>query len=201
MRDGKDGSLQGIVAEVRACRVCAGPIEPRPVLRARASARLCIASQAPGTKVHASGIPFMDASGVRLREWLGLSPEAFYDERHVAIIPMGFCFPGQNAAGGDLPPRKECAPLFRARLFAQLPNLRLTLLIGHYAQAWHLKDQMKKSLTETVAHWRDYPNHLMPLPHPSWRNNGWIKANPWFEAELLPDLRQRVQSALAERAA
>jgi uracil-DNA glycosylase len=189
------------VAEVRACAVCADFIEPRPVLRARATARLCIASQAPGTKVHASGVPFMDQSGVRLREWLALTPDEFYDEDKVAILPMGFCFPGQNAAGGDLPPRKECAPRFRDRLFAQLPHVRLTLLIGHYAQAWHLKDQIKGSLTETVAHWRDYPKHLMPLPHPSWRNNGWLRTNLWFEAELLPELRKRVRGALAERAA
>jgi uracil-DNA glycosylase len=143
----------------------------------------------------------MDASGVRLREWLALTPDEFYEEDNVAILPMGFCFPGQNAAGGDLPPRKECAPRFRDRLFAELPNLRLTLLIGHYAQAWHLKGQIKGSLTETVAHWRDYPKHLMPLPHPSWRNNGWLRTNPWFEAELLPELRKRVRGALAERAA
>jgi uracil-DNA glycosylase len=201
MRQPQETGLDAVVAEVRVCRVCAGFIEPRPVLRARAGARLCIASQAPGTKVHASGVPFTDASGDRLREWLGLSSDEFYDERKVAIIPMGFCFPGQNATGGDLPPRKECAPLFRERLFAQLPNLRLTLLIGHYAQAWHLKDQMKKSLTETVASWRDYPKHLMPLPHPSWRNNGWIRTNPWFASELLPELRKRVRSVLAERAA
>jgi uracil-DNA glycosylase len=188
--------LSKVLAEIRACRACAPALEPRPVLRASASARLCIVGQAPGTRVHASGVPFSDPSGVRLRGWLGLTPEQFYDEERVAIIPMGFCFPGQDAKGGDLPPRRECASLWREQLFARLPAIRLTLLIGQYAQAWHLKGVTKSSLTETVAQWRDYPESLMPLPHPSWRNNGWLKANPWFEAALLPDLRTRVRRSL-----
>jgi uracil-DNA glycosylase len=193
--------LAQIVGEIRACRACAPAVVPRPVLRASPTARLCIVSQAPGTKVHASGVPFTDASGDRLRSWLGVTPEEFYDESRVAIIPMGFCFPGQNEKGADLPPRRECAPLWRDRLFGALPQMRLTLLIGQYAQAWHLKGETAASLTETVARWRDYPTRLMPLPHPSWRNNGWLKANPWFESELLPTLRKRVRRALSEHAA
>jgi len=197
----EEEALAQIVGEIRACRACAPAIAPRPVLRASTTARLCIVSQAPGTKVHASGIPFTDASGDRLRSWLGVTPEEFYDERRVAIIPMGFCFPGQNEKGADLPPRRECASLWRDRLFATLQPMQLTLLIGQYAQAWHLKGKIATSLTETVARWRDYPPNLMPLPHPSWRNNGWIKANPWFESDLLPTLRKRVRRALSEQAA
>ena len=190
--------LAALLREIRACRACAAqlPHLPRPVLRASATARLCVVGQAPGTRVHATGIPFNDPSGVRLRAWLGLTPERFYDETHVAIIPMGFCFPGQDEAGGDLPPRPECAPLWRDRLFAKLPALHLTLLIGRYAQLWHLRREVRASLTETVAHWRHYPADVMPLPHPSWRNNGWLRRNPWFEAELLPELKMRVQKVL-----
>src|SRR5262249_29355737 len=179
--------------ELRAGGVCAGSLkhEPRPVLLARPSARLVIAGQAPGTRVHASGTPFTDPSGDRLRNWLGIDSETFYDERRVAIIPMGFCFPGLDANGGDLPPRKECAPLWHERLFGELKQVRLTLAVGLYAQAWHLKGRTKASLTETVKAWREYGPEIMPLPHPSWRNNAWVKKNPWFEAELLPALRKR----------
>jgi uracil-DNA glycosylase len=148
--------------------------------------------------VHASGRPFTDPSGDRLREWLGIDSEAFYDESRVAIIPMGFCFPGLDENGGDLPPRKECAPLWRERLFGELKHVKLTLLVGLYAQAWHLKEQRKSSLTETVAAWREYGPKFMPLPHPSWRNNAWVKKNPWFADELLPVLRKRVASVLAD---
>ncbi len=188
-----------LLSEIRACRVCAAhlPHEPRPVLRARSSARLCIVGQAPGTRVHASGKPFTDPSGDRLREWLGVDEATFYDERRIAIVPMGFCFPGLDANGGDLPPRRECAPLWRERLFAELKLIQLTLAVGSYAQAWHLKGRKKASLTETVKAWREYGPHIMPLPHPSWRNNAWVKKNPWFEAELLPTLRRRVARVLS----
>ncbi len=191
-------TFDALLTEVRACRVCAShlPHEPRPVVRARPTARLCIVGQAPGTRVHASGVPFTDPSGDRLRSWLGIDEATFYDERRVAIVPMGFCFPGLDAKGGDLPPRRECAPLWRERLFAELKQIELTLVVGSYAQAWHLKGCKKASLTETVRAWREYgPQHL-PLPHPSWRNNAWVKKNPWFEAELLPELRRRVAKVL-----
>jgi uracil-DNA glycosylase len=199
-------SLDNLLHELSACRICrdapvygaALPHEPRPVIQASPTARLCIASQAPGTRVHLSGRPFTDASGVRLRAWLGLDEASFYDARRVAIVPMGHCFPGQDAKGADLPPRRECAPLWRQRIFAALPALELILLIGQYAQAWHLGPEAKGGLTATVGRWREILGGenrpaLLPLPHPSWRNNGWLKAHPWFEAELLPDLRGRVR--------
>lgn len=172
------------------------------MLRVSATARLCISSQAPGTRVHRSGIPFTDASGDRLRSWLGVTPDEFYDTRRVAIIPMGFCFPGQDAKGADLPPRPECAPLWRERLLRAVPQIELMLLVGQYAQRWHLKDeQARSSLTEMVGAWREILHQtqrprLLPMPHPSWRNNGWLKANPWFEAELLPELRREVRRFL-----
>jgi uracil-DNA glycosylase len=189
-----------LLAEIRACRVCAPALahEPRPVLRARPSARLVIVGQAPGTRVHASGTPFTDPSGDRLRRWLDVDSETFYDERRVAIIPMGFCFPGLDESGGDLPPRKECGPLWREKLLAELKQVKLTLLVGQYAQAWHLKERRRKTLTETVQAWRAYGPEFVPLPHPSWRNNGWVKKNPWFETELIPALRKRVVSVLAD---
>jgi uracil-DNA glycosylase len=199
-------SLDNLLHELSACRICRDapvygaplPHEPRPVIQASPTARLCIASQAPGTRVHLSGRPFTDASGVRLRAWLGLDEASFYDARRVAIVPMGHCFPGQDAKGADLPPRRECAPLWRQRIFAALPALELILLIGQYAQAWHLGAEAKGGLTATVGRWREILGGenrpaLLPLPHPSWRNNGWLKAHPWFEAELLPDLRGRVR--------
>ncbi|MBI1211098.1 MAG: uracil-DNA glycosylase family protein [Alphaproteobacteria bacterium] len=192
-------SFATLLTEIRACRVCAAelPHEPRPVLQARPSARLVIVGQAPGTRVHASGTPFTDPSGDRLRSWLGIDSETFYDERRIAIIPMGFCFPGLDDKGGDLPPRRECAPLWREKLFSALKHVELTLLVGQYAQAWHLKERRKSSLTETVQAWREYGPDFIPLPHPSWRNNAWVKKNPWFETELLPVLRKRVAAALA----
>jgi uracil-DNA glycosylase len=185
-----------LLREIRACRICAGelPHEPRPVIRAKETARIVIAGQAPGTRVHASGMPFTDPSGDRLREWMGVTKDTFYDDTKIAIVPMGFCFPGLDAKGGDLPPRKECAPAWRDKVFAKLKNVELTLLVGQYSQAWHLKTQ--KTLTETVAAWRDYGPQTIPLPHPSWRNNAWIKKNPWFEAELLPHLRRRISRIL-----
>ncbi|WP_324133424.1 uracil-DNA glycosylase family protein [Bosea sp. (in: a-proteobacteria)] len=201
---GSDG-LEALLAELRACRICRDapsrgpplPHEPRPVIQASATARLCIAGQAPGTRVHASGLPFTDPSGVRLRGWLGLDEGRFYDAAKVAIVPMGHCFPGLDAKGGDRPPRAECAPAWRARVFAGLPAVELVLAIGRYAQLWHLREAAAGTLSETVADWRaiwarpDRPR-ILPLPHPSWRNNAWLRRHPWFEAELVPVLRQEV---------
>lgn len=196
--------LERLLAEIRACRVCRDapsgprlPHEPRPVLRATATARILIVGQAPGTRVHASGLPFDDRSGDRLRAWMNVSPEVFYDERRIAIAPMGFCFPGQDAKGADLPPRPECAPLWRPRLMAALTSVDLILLVGTHAQRWYLGRRDAASLTGTV---RAGPRLLpgprpplaLPLPHPSWRNTGWLKANPWFETAVLPRLRTEV---------
>ncbi len=190
--------LNRLLADIRACRICAPylPHGVRPVIRASATARLAIASQAPGLRVHKTGLSFNDPSGDRLRDWLGMDRETFYDERRVAIIPMGFCFPGHDAKGGDKPPRRECAPTWQAPLSAALPTFKLTLLVGSYALAWHLGDRRKASMTETVRAWREYAPRIIPLPHPSWRNNGWLRKNPWFEAELLPYLRKRVRAAV-----
>lgn len=190
--------LAALVEAARACRVCAAhlPHGPRPVLRAAASARLLIVGQAPGSKVHATGIPWNDASGDRLRDWLALDRETFYDARRIAIVPMGFCYPGRDARGGDLPPRPECAPLWHPPLRAALTGVGLTLLVGHYAQAYYLGRHRRSSLTETVRAWADYGPAVVPLPHPSWRNTGWLKKNPWFEAELLPVLRARARQVL-----
>jgi uracil-DNA glycosylase len=203
------GALDALVQQIRACRICRDapiaaslPHEPRPVLRVSPTARLCICSQAPGTRVHASGTPFTDPSGDRLRAWMGVTPETFYDSGRIAIVPMGFCFPGLDAKGGDLPPRRECAPNWRTPLFEALPQFELVLLVGSYAQGWHLGKQARPSLTETVANWRTYaeatgPTRFLPMPHPSWRNNGWLRRNPWFEAELLPHLRSEVRRLTA----
>ncbi len=201
-------ALDRLVREIRACRICRDtpdgqplPHEPRPVLRPSTSARICIASQAPGVRVHASGIPFTDPSGDRLRAWLGVTDEEFYDQRRVAIVAMGFCFPGHDAAGGDLPPRRECARVWHSRLFALMPKLELVLPIGAYAQRWHLGAAGKGAMTEVVRNWRNLidtevlPRYI-PLPHPSWRNNGWLTKNPWFEQELLPALRPEVRRLL-----
>lgn len=189
-------NLEALVAEIAACRVCPLPHEPRPVVRVHSDARILIAGQAPGRLVHETGLPWNDPSGDRLRGWMGLDRDAFYDRRNVAVAAMGFCFPG-TVNGADLPPRKECAPLWRARLLPLLGNVRLTLLVGGYAQKWHLGKGAKASLRATVAAWRDYGPSLLPLPHPSWRNSGWLKRNPWFEAELVPVLRERVRDVLA----
>jgi uracil-DNA glycosylase len=196
-----------LATALRACRICRDlpvrslPHEPRPILQGSATARLCIASQAPGTRAHASGIPFQDPSGTRLRAWLDLEEAAFYDPSRVAIVPMGACFPGQDTKGGDLPPRQECAGTWRAGLFRAMPDLELVLVIGGYAQAWHLGEEVRDGLTGTVRRWREIlaaprTPRVLPLPHPSWRNNGWIRKNPWFEAELLPVLRAEVRSIL-----
>ncbi len=166
------------------------------MIRASASARLAIASQAPGIRVHKTGLSFNDPSGDRLRDWLGVDRDTFYDERRIAIVPMAFCFPGYDAQGGDKPPRKECAAAWQAKLSETLPEFKLTLLVGSYAMAWHLGDRRKATMTETVKAWREYTPRYIPLPHPSWRNNGWLRKNPWFEAELLPYLRKRVRAAI-----
>ncbi|MDZ7628858.1 MAG: uracil-DNA glycosylase family protein [Parvularculaceae bacterium] len=173
------------------------PHEPRPIFQVHPSARLAIFGQAPGVRAHASGRPFTDPSGVRLRGWLGLDEATFYDETKVAIVPMGFCFPGHDAKGGDLPPRKECAPQWRAPLLGGLPAIRTAVLVGSYAQNWHLGDRAGPDLTQTVHRWREFSPRLFPTPHPSWRNNTWLKKNPCFEAELLPALRDAVRAALA----
>lgn len=187
--------LAKLLADIRKCRVCADlPLGPRPVLQAGAAARLRIVGQAPGKKVHQSGIPWSDASGDRLRSWLGLTSAQFYDPALVAIIPMGFCYPGKGVSG-DNPPRRECAPLWHDRLNALLPDIRLTVLVGQYAQARYLGSQRKATLSETVGAWREYvAAGWIPLPHPSPRNQPWLVKNPWFEAELVPEIRSIVQS-------
>jgi uracil-DNA glycosylase len=188
-------SMEQLLCEIRCCKVCAAqlPLGPRPIIRAEASAKILIVGQAPGTKVHASGIPWDDQSGKRLRSWLGLSQEVFYDESKIAIVPMGFCYPGKGKSG-DLPPRPECAPLWHHQLLNLLPNIKLTILIGQYAQERYLFDRRKTSLTETVRSWRDYIDFgYMPLVHPSPRNGIWLHKNPWFEAEVLPYLKQMVE--------
>ena len=187
--------LAGLLEQIRACRACQDhlPLGPRPVLQISTNARILIASQAPGTKVHHSGVPFADASGDHLREWLGVSADEFYDPEKFAIVPMGLCYPGRGASG-DAPPRPECAPLWRARLMAQLSHLRLTLLIGSYAQAAALGPG---KMTERVMRFRDHLPGMIPLPHPSWRSRHWIARNPWFEQEVLPALRKAVREALA----
>ncbi len=189
-------SFDALLTEVRACTICAEhlPHGPRPVVQLHPQARILIAGQAPGRKVHASGVPFDDASGDRLREWLGVTREIFYDPKQIAILPMGFCYPGTGKSG-DLPPRPECAPAWRKQLLARLRRLELTIVLGQYAQAYHLK-RSDLSLTDTVHAWRDYWPAAVPLPHPSPRNNLWLRRNPWFETELLPVLRRRVVKIL-----
>ncbi len=201
--------LDRLLDEIRACRLCVeapdgAPLghEPRPVLRVSRSARLAVIGQAPGARVHASGVPFSDPSGERLRDWMGVTADEFYDVRRVAIVPMGFCYPGQDAGGADLPPRRECAPRWRARLFAELGQIELMLLVGGYAQRWHLGADAKEGVTATVASWRSVLERpgivprCLSLPHPSWRNNAWLKRHPWFEAELVPRLRGEVRRLL-----
>jgi uracil-DNA glycosylase len=190
-------SLESLLTEVRACSLCAEhlPLGPRPVLQIHRSARILIAAQAPGRKVHETGLPFNDPSGDRLRTWLGISREVFYGDQQIALVPMGFCFPGTGKSG-DFPPRPECAATWRSPLLAHLQQVQLTLIIGQYAQAYHLP-KAGKTLTEVVRDWQKYWPQIMPLPHPSPRNNIWLKRNPWFEAELLPPLRDRVSEVLA----
>jgi uracil-DNA glycosylase len=191
-------SLQKLVTEVRNCTICADKLSlgPRPVLQVSTSARILIAGQAPGRKVHETGIPFNDASGDRLRDWLGMTREVFYDATRVAILPMGFCFPGTGKSG-DLPPRPECAPAWRAAVLAHLNSVELTLVIGQYAQAYHLPSHAT-SVTDAVMTWREHWPKVVPLPHPSPRNNLWLKRNPWYAMELLPMLQARVAALLTK---
>jgi uracil-DNA glycosylase len=203
--------LQALAAAISACRLCrdapaGGPLrtlphEPRPVAVLSATARVLIAGQAPGLRVHESGLPFNDASGDRLRQWLDVDRETFYDASRFAIVPMGFCFPGYDKAGSDLPPRRECAPFWRSRVLAAMPQVELVIAIGGYAQKWHLGQGASGGVTETVFHWRRFLDptegpSILPLPHPSWRNTGWLKRHAWFEAELLPVLRARVHALI-----
>lgn len=204
--DGMDG-LEALRAAVAACRVCRDapargaeyrlPHEPRPVAVISSTARILIAGQAPGLRVHQSGLPFDDASGNRLRQWLGVTREEFYDPNHFAIVPMGFCFPGYDAHGSDLPPRRECAPRWRSQIIEAMPQVELVLAIGQYAQAFHLGDRRAATMTETVRNWRSHLGSnrgpaVLAMPHPSWRNTSWLKKNLWFETDLLPVLQERV---------
>ena len=190
-------SLNRLLLDIRACTVCAPvlPHAPRPIVVASADSRILIIGQAPGARVHACGIPWSDASGARLRTWLGVSEETFYDASKFALVPMGFCFPGRGTSG-DLPPRPECAAHWHQTLLAQLHEVRLTLLIGLYALRFGLSDAFGPTLTDTLLRWREYGPDLVPLPHPSPRNIAWFKRNPWFEAEVLPALQTRVAAAL-----
>ena len=187
-------SLADILAAARACRLCAEslPLGPRPVLRAGSDARLLIVGQAPGTRAHETATPWNDASGDRLRDWMGIGRDVFYDEARVALVPMGLCYPGRLPRGGDRPLRPECAPTWHARLRAGLPRIELTVLAGAYAQRHYLGPQGGTSVAATVAAWRQFLPDRLALPHPSWRTRGWVARNPWFEAELLPELRARV---------
>ncbi|MFO1104653.1 MAG: uracil-DNA glycosylase family protein [Amaricoccus sp.] len=195
-------AVAGLTARIEACRLCAGRFAatrtghaPRPVPWLSARAPILVAGQAPGAQVHAKGRPFDDASGDRLRSWLGVDRAAFYDRARFGVLPMAFCFPGYDAAGADLPPPALCAATWRAEALAAMPQVRLILMIGAHAQAWHLGRRAR--VTETVRAWRSAPQGLLPLPHPSWRNTGWLRRNPWFEAELVPELRARVSLLLA----
>jgi uracil-DNA glycosylase len=192
--------LRRLLEEVRACRVCEAhlPLGPRPVLRADVRASVLIVGQAPGTRVHATGLPWNDPSGDRLRSWLDVDRETFYDEARFAIIPAGLCYPGRGRSG-DLPPRPECAPLWHPRLRRLLPGIRLTLLVGQYAQSYYLGDRRKATLTQTVHTWHDYLPDFLPLPHPSPRNTRWLRVNPWFERDVVPELRRRVAEVLSKR--
>jgi len=194
----RDESFDELLARARACRLCEAhlPLGPNPVFRLAESARLLIVGQAPGTKVHATGIPWNDPSGERLRDWLAMDRDAFYDTARVAILPTGLCYPGRLPRGGDRPPRPECAPLWHPPLRARLANVRLTLLVGSYAQAHYLGERRGKTLTETVRDFRDYLPEFLPLPHPSWRTLAWAKRNPWFARRVLPELRKRVRETL-----
>lgn len=202
--------IAALSASIAACRICRDhparqddplPHEPRPVATLSSTARLLIAGQAPGLRVHESGLPFNDASGNRLRDWMGVTREEFYDASRLAIVPMGFCFPGYDARGSDLPPRRECALAWRRDVMEAMPQIDTILVIGQYAAAWHLGPRRKKSTTETVKSWREYffvndGPRILPLPHPSWRNSGWLKKNTWFEEDVLPVLRQHVDSLI-----
>lgn len=191
-------TLEAVLSDIAACRACAGelPHEPRPVVRVFPETRLLICGQAPGNRVHQSGLPFTDPSGDRLRQWMGVDYETFYADRRIGVAAMAFCFPGTNPKGGDYPPPKRCAELWRRSLLSKLPKVELTLLVGGYAQAWALGAGAKASMTETVAAWREYGPNVLPMPHPSWRNIAWLKRNPWFEEEVTPYLRLRLADIL-----
>jgi uracil-DNA glycosylase len=191
-------TLEALLSDIRACRACAGEFayEPRPVLRVTTQTRLLICGQAPGRRVHVSGVSFDDPSGDRLRDWLGLDRQRFYDDPRIGIASMAFCFPGTSPTGGDYPPPPRCAALWRRPLLTRLPQVRLTLLVGAHAQRWALQDAAMKSMTATVAAWRTFDPSVIPLPHPSWRTSAWLKRNEWFEDELLPYLRARVAATL-----
>lgn len=191
-------ALHNLLDEISACRHCAAalPLGPRPVVSASREARILIIGQAPGTRVHQTGIPWNDPSGDRLRDWLGMDRATFYDTRRIAIMPMGFCYPGRGQ-GGDQPPRPECAPLWHARLLAQLPSIKLTLLIGQYAQAYYLPETKRLTMRERLADWRRFQPDYFPLVHPSPRNRLWLRRNPWFEEELVPALRAQVWEILS----
>lgn len=203
-----DDTLERLLQDIRACRICRErplgtplPHEPRPVVVASRKARILIAGQAPGVRVHASGLPFDDRSGDRLRDWMGVDRATFYDPTKFAIVPMGFCFPGYNEKGSDLPPRRECAPLWRERIMAKMPQIELVLAIGQYAQAWHLGKERRENLTQTVREWKHYlaspqKPRVLPLPHPSWRNTVWLKRNPWYEGEFIPVLKREIHSRI-----
>jgi uracil-DNA glycosylase len=193
-----DAAFDELLAEIRACRLCASvlPLGPRPIVRGRPEARLLIVSQAPGTRVHETGLSFNDRSGDRLRLWLGLDRDTFYDERRVAIMGVGFCYPGRDARGGDLPPRPECAPLWHPVLRPHFREIALTLLVGSHAIRHSLPESRRQSMTAVLARWRDYLPGNFVLPHPSWRTTAWERANPWFAAEVLPALREAVAAAL-----
>ncbi len=191
--------LDQILADIAACRACAPylPHVPRPVTRVCEETRILIAGQAPGRLVHETGLPFNDPSGNRLRQWMGIDRETFYGRPEIGVAAMAFCFPGTNPKGGDFPPPPRCATTWRAPLLAQLPNVELTLLVGSYAQDWALPGRTGKTMTETIARWREFGPNVLPMPHPSWRNTAWLKRNPWFEEDVVPFLRQRVADILA----
>lgn len=196
--------FETLITRLAGCRLCADDFartatrhEPRPILWFRPGARILIVGQAPGLRVHQSGIPFDDRSGDRLRDWMGLDRDTFYDRDRVAVVPMAFCFPGYDAKGGDLPPQPRCAATWRDEVMAQVGQVRLTIVIGGYAQGWHLGARhLKAGVTRTVSLWREFAPRIFPLPHPSWRNNAFLRRNPWFETGLLPELKAQVQSAL-----
>ena len=192
-------NLKSYLEEIRACRLCEHEMRrpPNPVLQVSGGARILVAGQAPGNLADVTGTPFNDPSGVRLRDWMGVTEAEFYDSSRVAIVPMGFCFPGNDDKGGDLPPIKRCAETWRGDLLAQLPDLKVSILVGGYAQKWHLGKRAGRSLTETGRNWKAFASERMfATPHPSWRNTGWLKRNPWFEVDVLPELRRAVRDAL-----
>jgi len=194
-----NSALQSIANDVSQCTLCEAhlPLGPRPVIQVGASSKILIAGQAPGIRVHQSGIPFNDPSGDRLRQWMGINKDVFYDSENVSILPMGFCYPGSGKSG-DLPPRVECADKWRKQLIDSLPNIELVLVIGAYAQKWHMPELKKQSLTKTVMQWDEYWPSILPMPHPSPRNNIWLKKNPWFENNVVPTLQERIKNLVRD---